>query len=189
MYMKGMNKEQKLTICCREIPQTDLQVSVATNTNSAALHMPEPELIDHAGLDFAVFIQIYVLGVKIFAPITLLAFMGLVPINWTGKTLEAPTAKDLTFSNIDKLSISNVPFESNRFWAHIGMSYVFSAWTCYSLYKEYRIIASMRLRFLASEHRRPDQFTVLVRNVPLDMDESVSEHIEHFFASIILITI
>ncbi|XP_004493651.1 CSC1-like protein At4g02900 [Cicer arietinum] len=151
------------------------------NWMPAALHMPEPELIDHAGLDSAVYIRIYVLGFKIFAPITLLAFMVLVPINWTGKTLEAPAAKDLTFSNIDKLSISNIPFGSKRFWVHIGMSYVFSAWTCYSLYKEYRIIAAMRLRFLASERRRPDQFTVLVRNVPPDPDESVSEHIEHFF--------
>jgi hypothetical protein len=53
-------------------------------------------------------------SVKIFAPITLLAFMVLVPINWTGKTLEAPAAKDLTFSDIDKLSISNVPFGSKR---------------------------------------------------------------------------
>ena len=151
------------------------------NWMPAALHMPQPELIDHAGLDSAAFIRIYALGVKIFGPTALLAFMVLVPVNWTGKTLEAPGAKDLTFSSIDKLSISNVPFGSKRFWAHIGMSYVFSAWTCYSLYKEYMIITEMRLRFLASERRRPDQFTVLVRNVPPDPDESVSEHIEHFF--------
>ncbi|CAN6481947.1 unnamed protein product [Victoria cruziana] len=39
----------------------------------------------------------------------------------------------------------------------------------------------MRLRFLASQKRRPDQFTVLVRNVPPDPDESISEHVEHFF--------
>lgn len=32
------------------------------NWMPAALHMPEPELIDHAGLDSAVFIRIYVLG-------------------------------------------------------------------------------------------------------------------------------
>ncbi|KAI5420206.1 hypothetical protein KIW84_044117 [Lathyrus oleraceus] len=31
----------------------------------------------------------------------------------------------------------------------------------------------MRLRFSASERRRPDQFTVLVRNLPPDMDESI----------------
>lgn len=53
-------------------------------------------------------------SVKIFAPTTLLAFMVLVPINWTGKTLEAPAAKGLTFSDIDKLSISNIPFGSKR---------------------------------------------------------------------------
>ncbi|KAH1070121.1 hypothetical protein GLYMA_03G151300v4 [Glycine max] len=151
------------------------------NWMPAALHMPEPELIDHAGLDSAVYIRIYLLGVKIFAPITLLAFMVLVPVNWFGKTLQARGPKDLTFSSIDKISISNIPFGSDRFWVHIVMSYVFSSWTCYSLYKEYKVIAEMRLRFLAAERRRPDQFTVLVRNVPPDPDESVSEHIEHFF--------
>ncbi|KAH1116164.1 hypothetical protein GLYMA_17G010500v4 [Glycine max] len=39
----------------------------------------------------------------------------------------------------------------------------------------------MRLQFLAAEKRRPDQFTVLVRNIPPDPDESVSELVEHFF--------
>ncbi|KAF8409604.1 hypothetical protein HHK36_005682 [Tetracentron sinense] len=68
-----------------------------------------------------------------------------------------------------------------RFWTHLVMAYVFTFWTCYVLQKEYEIVASMRLHFLASEHRRPDQFTVLVRNVPPDPDESVSELVEHFF--------
>lgn len=40
------------------------------------------------------------------------------------------------------------------------MAYVFTFWMLYVLHKEYKIIASMRLRFLASETRRPDQFTV-----------------------------
>ncbi|KAA8543208.1 hypothetical protein F0562_021297 [Nyssa sinensis] len=149
------------------------------NWMPAALRMPQPELIDHAGLDSAVYIRIYLLGLKIFVPITALAFAVLVPVNWTGKALEH--INDLTFSDIDKLSISNVPPGSKRFWAHLVMAYVFSFWTWYVLYKEYKIIATMRLHFLASENRRPDQFTVLVRNVPPDPDESVSEHVEHFF--------
>lgn len=49
---------------------------------------------------------------KIFVPITLLSFAVLVPVNWTGETLE--TIKDVTFSNIDKLSISNVKSGSER---------------------------------------------------------------------------
>lgn len=48
----------------------------------------------------------------------------------------------------------------DRFWTHLVMAYVFTLWTCYVLKKEYEIIASMRLHFLASEQRRPDQFTV-----------------------------
>lgn len=47
-----------------------------------------------------------------------------------------------------------------RFWTHLVMAYAFTFWTCYVLKREYEIVASMRLHFLASEQRRPDQFTV-----------------------------
>lgn len=47
--------------------------------------------------------------------------------------------------------------------------------------REYEKVASMRLQFLAAEKRRPDQFTVLVKNIPPDADESVGELVEHFF--------
>ncbi|KAL3509832.1 hypothetical protein ACH5RR_029233 [Cinchona calisaya] len=148
------------------------------NWMPAAIQMPEPELIDHAGLDSAVYLRIYLTGLKIFAPIAIIAFTVMVPVNWTNSTLED---SNLTYSNIDKLSISNIPLGSKRFWTHIVMAYVFTFWTCYVLKREYETITSMRLHFIASEHRRPDQFTVLVRNVPPDPDESVSELVEHFF--------
>ncbi|XP_057955863.1 CSC1-like protein At3g21620 isoform X5 [Malania oleifera] len=144
----------------------------------AALQMPEPELVDHAGLDSAVYLRIYLTGLKIFVPITCLAFTIMVPVNWTNRTLEH---SNLTYSNIDKLSISNIPTGSHRFWTHLVMAYAFTFWTCYVLKREYEIVASMRLHFLASEQRRPDQFTVLVRNVPVDPHESVSQLVEHFF--------
>eukprot|EP00262_Sarcandra_glabra_P021318 TRINITY_DN8953_c0_g1_i1.p1 TRINITY_DN8953_c0_g1~~TRINITY_DN8953_c0_g1_i1.p1 ORF type:complete len:769 (+),score=132.72 TRINITY_DN8953_c0_g1_i1:226-2532(+) len=143
-----------------------------------ALKMPELELIEHAGLDSAVYLRIYLIGLKIFVPITFLAFAILVPVNWTNGTLEN---SGVTFSDIDKLSISNVPTGSKRFLTHLVMAYAFTFWTCFVLLKEYEIVASTRLHFLASEHRRPDQFTVLVKNVPPDPDESVSELVEHFF--------
>lgn len=47
-----------------------------------------------------------------------------------------------------------------RFWIHILMAYLFTLWTLYVLYKEYDNVAFMRLHFLASQHRRVDQFTV-----------------------------
>ncbi|KAL5990144.1 Calcium permeable stress-gated cation channel 1 [Asimina triloba] len=122
-----------------------------------ALKMPEPELIGHAGLDSAVYLRIYLIGLKIFVPIAFFAFAILVPVNWTNDTLKL---SKVTYSHIDKLSISNIPKGSQR---------------------EYEIVAKMRLHFMASEQRRPDQFTVLVRNVPNDPDESVGELVEHFF--------
>ncbi|CAO2190562.1 unnamed protein product [Urochloa humidicola] len=144
----------------------------------AALKMPEDELISHAGLDSAVYLRIYLVGLKIFAPITILAFAVLVPVNWTNDTLQF---SKFQHSPIDNLSISNIPVGSKRFIAHLSMAYVFTFWTCYVLLREYEIVAQMRLRFLASEKRRPDQFTVLVRNIPPDPDESISELVEHFF--------
>ncbi|XP_051201805.1 CSC1-like protein At4g02900 [Lolium perenne] len=150
------------------------------NWMPAALQMPEPELIEHAGLDSAVYVRIYLLGLKIFVPIAVLAFIVLVPVNWTSGTLE--NEKTLNYDEIDKLSISNLGKGSKRFWAHIVMAYVFTFWTFYVLYHEYKVVTTMRLRFLANQNRRPDQYTVLVRNVPPDTDETVSEHVEHFFA-------
>ncbi|KAF9608009.1 hypothetical protein IFM89_004890 [Coptis chinensis] len=148
------------------------------NWMPSALKMPEPELINHAGLDSAVYLRIYLLGLKLFVPITLIAFTVLVPVNWTNDTLEH---SHVTFNDIDRLSISNIPTGSKRFWTHIVLAYVFTFWTCYVLHKEYGLVESMRLHFLSSEQRRPDQFTVLVRNVPPDPDETVSELVEHFF--------
>ena len=114
-----------------------------------ALKMPEPALIEHAGLDSAVYLRIYLLGyvlikvkivsrpyicenvnllnctdfsiiyscrLKIFVPIALLAWSILVPVNWTNSTLEDATKfSNVTASNIDKLSISNIPTGSQRF--------------------------------------------------------------------------
>ncbi|ESQ29191.1 hypothetical protein EUTSA_v10023297mg [Eutrema salsugineum] len=146
-----------------------------------ALKMPEPELIDHAGLDSAVYLRIYLIGLKIFVPIALLSWSILVPVNWTSDGLQLAKIRNVTSSNIDKLSISNVERGSDRFWAHLVMEYAFTFWTCYVLMKEYEKIAAMRLAFLQSEKRRADQFTVLVRNVPPDSYESISENVEHFF--------
>ncbi|KAI4374313.1 hypothetical protein MLD38_012321 [Melastoma candidum] len=168
-YLKGMRGSPRSGRLVSNFVNLDFHTYLRfLNWMPAALKMPEPELIDHAGLDSAAYIRIYLLGLKIFVPITLLALFVLVPVNWTGKTLE--TIKDVTFSNIDKLSISNIPAGSQRFWAHLTMAYVFTLWAFYVLYKEYQNLAQKRLKFL-----------VLVRNVPPDSDESVSEHVEHFF--------
>ncbi|KAJ9707539.1 hypothetical protein PVL29_002535 [Vitis rotundifolia] len=145
-----------------------------------ALRMSETEIIQHAGLDSAVFLRIYTLGLKIFLPVTVLALVILVPVNVSSGTLFF-LRKELVVSDIDKLSISNVSPESTRFFFHIGMEYLFTVWICYMLYKEYHNVALMRLHFLASQHRRVEQFTVVVRNVPHVSGHSISDTVDHFF--------
>ncbi|XP_010920040.3 CSC1-like protein At1g32090 [Elaeis guineensis] len=150
------------------------------NWMPGALRMSQAEIIQHAGLDSAVYLRIYILGLKIFVPMTILALAFLIPVNVSGGTL-FNLRKEIVSSDIDKLSISNVSPGSQRFWVHLLMEYLFTAWTCYVLYKEYDNVAFMRLHFLASQHRRVDQFTVVVRNVPHVSGHSISESVEQFF--------
>lgn len=52
---------------------------------------------------------------KIFVPIAFLAWAVLVPVNWTSSGLENTGIKNITSSDIDKISISNVQRGSERF--------------------------------------------------------------------------
>ncbi|GJP41199.1 hypothetical protein CLOM_g874 [Closterium sp. NIES-68] len=160
-----------------------------------ALAMPERELIKHAGLDSVVFLHALKLGFKIFVPILLLAAAVLFPINFTGGSLEAQAAyaqqqvdagnakaKLFDFSEIDKLSIANVPDASPSLWAHVVMAWVFNMWALYMMRETFKHIAHMRLDFLADQQRAPNQFTVLVRQVPSDPIKSIPETVDHFFS-------
>ncbi|BAT99698.1 hypothetical protein VIGAN_10120500 [Vigna angularis var. angularis] len=145
-----------------------------------ALRMSESEIISHAGLDSAAFLRIYTLGLKIFVPITIVALLILIPVNVSSGTLFF-LKKELVVSDIDKLSISNVPTESIRFFVHIALEYLFTLWICFLLYKEYDYVATMRLHFMASQRRRVEQFTVVVRNIPHMPGHAVSDSVEGFF--------
>ncbi|KAL7197374.1 hypothetical protein ACSBR2_019998 [Camellia fascicularis] len=147
------------------------------NRMPEALRMPKLELIDHAGLDSAVYLWIYLLGLKIFVPITLLAWAILVPVNWTDSTSEL--AK-VTYSDIDKLSISNIPIGSNSY----TLSGVVIATPMFRVASNYAQDSWKRLQrhWRTSNHDISFSFRdVLVTNAPPDPDESVSELVEHFF--------
>ncbi|KAL3330840.1 hypothetical protein AABB24_034591 [Solanum stoloniferum] len=145
-----------------------------------AMQMSEAQIIEHAGLDSAVFLRIYTLGLKIFVPTALVALLVLIPVNVSDGILFF-LSKDLVVSDIDKLSISNIKPKSLKFFVHIAMEYLFTFWTCFMLYKEYGRVAAMRLKFLASQDRHAEQFTVLVRNVPYESKRAITDSVENFF--------
>ncbi|OIV96794.1 hypothetical protein TanjilG_18254 [Lupinus angustifolius] len=145
-----------------------------------ALRMSETEIINHAGLDSAAFLRIYTLGLKIFVPVTVVALLVLIPVNVSSGTL-FNLKKELVVSDIDKLSISNVPPKSIRFFVHIALEYLVTIWVCFLLYKEYNNVSTMRLQFFVSQRRRVEQFTVVVRNVHHTHGHSVSDSVDNFF--------
>ncbi|KAE9596897.1 putative calcium-dependent channel, 7TM region phosphate [Lupinus albus] len=145
-----------------------------------ALRMSETEIINHAGLDSAAFLRIYTLGLKIFVPVTVVALLVLIPVNVSSGTLFF-LKKELVVSDIDKLSISNVPPKSIRFFFHIALEYLVTLWVCFLLYKEYNNVSTMRLQFFVSQRRRVEQFTVVVRNVHHIHGHSVSDSVDNFF--------
>lgn len=75
------------------------------------------------------------------------------------------------------------------------MAYGFTFWTCYVLLREYEKVALMRLQFLASEKRRPDQFsvkydysfTLLMRNKSLLLIQSLFMFILDIFKEFMVI--
>lgn len=62
-----------------------------------------------------IFFPSFLCRLKIFVPIAFLAWVVLVPVNWTSSGLEVAGLKNITSSDIDKLSISNVQRGSERF--------------------------------------------------------------------------
>ncbi|BBN16221.1 calcium permeable stress-gated cation channel [Marchantia polymorpha subsp. ruderalis] len=146
------------------------------------LRMPEAELIDHAGLDSAVFLRLILLGLKLFVPLTVVGFVVLVPLNVTDKQLSNDLKdKALTYDALDTITISNISTASRRLWAHLVAAYVYTIWACWLLFREYRNIVALRFTFLALQIARPDQFTILCRCIPEDPDEPIATHVDHFF--------
>lgn len=67
------------------------------------------------------FLMVFLLfyRLKIFVPIALLSWSILVPVNWTSDGLQLAKLRNVTSSDIDKLSISNVEYGSDRFVTEI----------------------------------------------------------------------
>ncbi|XP_073395889.1 CSC1-like protein At1g11960 isoform X3 [Physcomitrium patens] len=125
-----------------------------------AFRMSEHQIIDHAGLDAAIFLRNIQVGLKIFIPLMTVGLSTIVTINVGGgylksldhgkvaninNTLNSSPTNSLLFTDIDKLSIANVPSGSS------------------------------------SARRQANQFTVLVHQVPKSTVESINIQVQKYF--------
>ncbi|CDY24365.1 BnaA07g02900D [Brassica napus] len=77
-----------------------------TSSIQTALQMPEPELVRSR---FCCLLEDLRTRVQEFFPIACVAFTTMVHVNWKNKGLDGLKHSNISYSDIDKLSLSNIP--------------------------------------------------------------------------------
>lgn len=141
----------------------------------------EEQLLLYSGLDAVVFMRIIIFSLKVF---TIAGFIGifiLIPVNCSGNQLQDVDFVNIANNTLELFSISNVNNGSDSLWIHLGAVYFVTLVVCFLLYKEYKNIASKRIDYFCSSKPQPDQFTILVSNIPVSKGSRVGSSVENFF--------
>ncbi|KAF8398280.1 hypothetical protein HHK36_017207 [Tetracentron sinense] len=127
--------------------------------------------------------------ISFFLACSVIGLLILLPVNYTSQQGENKRLLDLeVFYRLDiKLSVRYKLkfsfFLFHRLWVHFSCLCFISVYGLYLLYKEYNEILVKRILHLSNGRNRPDQFTILVREIPF-----CSEHkargccVDHFFS-------
>ncbi|KAB2613818.1 CSC1-like protein HYP1 [Pyrus ussuriensis x Pyrus communis] len=142
----------------------------------------EDELLSVTSLDAVVFMRIFIFSLRVFGFAGIVGILVLLPINYLGNQLNRDfDISDLPSKSLDSFSISNVNVGSKWLWVHFCAAYIVTGFVCYLLYYEYSYISSKRIAHFYSSKPQPNQFTVVVRSVPVSSGSSCSETVESFF--------
>ncbi|XP_071931963.1 CSC1-like protein At3g54510 isoform X2 [Coffea arabica] len=143
-----------------------------------ASRVSEGQILQQCGLDVLVFIRLFKFGINFFTVSCVVGVLVLLPLNY----IDADRLSS-QFHSVNSFTISNIIGGSNRLWVHLSCLYFISCYGLYLLYKEYKDIWLKRIQQLHNLRHRPDQFTVLVREIPF-----CNEHkaygccVDHFFS-------
>ncbi|KAL9226087.1 hypothetical protein vseg_001937 [Gypsophila vaccaria] len=145
-----------------------------------AWELSEDDLLESSGLDGVVFMRFFTFSLKVFSIAIVIGMGILLPVNFTGSQLKIDFS-DLPNKSLDVFSISNVNNGSNRLWIHFCAAYAFTGAVCYLLYYEYKFLSLKRIDCFYESQPKPNQFTVLVRGIPIVAGQRLDECVEHFF--------
>ncbi|XP_042487280.1 CSC1-like protein ERD4 isoform X2 [Macadamia integrifolia] len=146
-----------------------------------ALSSTEADIISMSGVDTAVYFVFLssVLGILVLSGLVLLPI--LLPVAATAHV--KPT--NGTFSSLDKLSMGNIEVKSPRLWAYVIATYWVSFVTFYILWKAYGHVSDLRATALMSPEVKPEQFAVLVRDIPqVPEGKNRKEQVDSYFKTI-----
>eukprot|EP00253_Pinus_taeda_P022555 PITA_22555 len=152
-----------------------------------AARATEDEIISMAGLDAAVYITFITTALMIMVLSAGVCLPVLLPLSVTDNNykLSLQTAKDKTsasYDEFDKLAMGNVQTKSNRLWGFLIAAYWVSFVTYYVLWKTYKHVVHLRVREQTSLESKPEQFAVLVRDIPpVPVGITRKEQVDSFF--------
>ncbi|KZV18919.1 hypothetical protein F511_17825 [Dorcoceras hygrometricum] len=144
---------------------------------SSALRVTEAEILDNCGLDVFVLIRLFKFGINFFMVCAVVGLLVLLPLNYKAGSKGSPKY------SMDSFTISNITSGSNWLWVHFSCLYFLSCYGLYLLYKEYNNILHKRIHQLHCMRHAPNQFTVLVREIPICEEHGARDCcVDHFFS-------
>ncbi|KAJ4977499.1 hypothetical protein NE237_002605 [Protea cynaroides] len=151
-----------------------------------ALNSTEADIISISGVDTAVYFVFLssVLGILVLSGFLLLPVLLPVAPTENIKANTTTTSKG-AFSNLDKLSMGHIERKSPRLWAYLIGTYWVSFVTFYILWKAYKHVSKLRAKALMSPPVKPEQFAVLVRDIPqLPQGKTRKQQVDSYFRTI-----
>ncbi|XP_058107043.1 CSC1-like protein At3g54510 isoform X3 [Magnolia sinica] len=145
-----------------------------------AFHVSDEDIIHRCGLDALVVIRLFKLGIKFFLVCSMIGLVILLPVNYS---CQHGLSRSRESHSMDSFTISNIGRGSNRLWVHFACLCFISFYGLFLLYKEYSWILERRIQHLSNVRHRPDQFTILVREIPFcDEHKARGCRVDHFFS-------
>ncbi|XP_008775844.2 CSC1-like protein At3g54510 [Phoenix dactylifera] len=147
---------------------------------SRAFRLSEDDVLRHNGLDALVVLRLFKFGIKFFTVCSVIGLLILVPVNYT---CEESSSQGKVSHSMVPFTISNVTRGSDRLWVHFSCLCFISFYVLYLLYKEYKGILDRRIEHIGNHRHRSDQFTVLLRGIPVCTEHKARGCcVDHFFS-------
>ncbi|KAK7245626.1 hypothetical protein RIF29_40474 [Crotalaria pallida] len=150
-----------------------------------AVSSSERDVIAMSGVDTAVYFVFLstVLSILVLSGIILLPV--LLPVSVTDDGGKKRTTSKGTFNQLDQLSMGNITAQSPRLWAFLIACYWVSIVTFVLLWKAYKHVTLLRSEALRSPDAKPEQFAVVVRDIPaVPEGHTRKEQVDTYFKAI-----
>lgn len=147
----------------------------------------EADVAAAAGIDTTVYLLFLssVLGILVLSGIILLPV--LLPLAATDNGLKQAIKNGLVspnYTSLDKLAMGNIDEESPRLWPFFLGTYWVSFVTFFVLWRAYNHASDLRATAKAVPEVKPEDFAVLVRDIPLPKDQSRKEQVDSYFKTL-----